>query len=131
VLSPLRQFLREHVPARFYGAEHLVAEVGTDDLRSVFAAAAAAAAAGGCAFRGSWRVRAGGGRGVGAAVVGRRFDVVESFGYEALGQATVGEGEGGEHDLTWGVVEVGVGHEWAEAEDLAGAVFGCGEACGL
>ncbi len=53
---------------------------------------------------------------------------MEGVGYQALGEAAVGEGEGGEHDLAWGVVEVGVGDERAEAEDLAGAVFGGGEA---
>jgi hypothetical protein len=53
------------------------------------------------------------------------------LGDQALGKTAVGEGERRQHDLAWGVVEVGVGYERAEAEDLAGAVLGGTEAGAL
>ena len=49
---------------------------------------------------------------------------MEGFLDKTLGKTAVGERERGEHDLAGGVVEVGIGDERAEAEDLAGAVFG-------
>jgi hypothetical protein len=111
MLPPLWGLPGEHVAAGLDGAEDLVADDGADDGGHVAV----------------WE--GGGGRGVGrhgraGAAVGLGRDEVEGFLDEALGEAPVGEGERSQHDLAGGVVEVGVGDEGAEAEDLAGAALG-------
>ncbi len=129
MLAALGEFAGKEVAAGLDGAEDAVAEVGADDLGLVFYWGGRVEGADGESFReGGAFGRGGGCWGVGARVVWRGRNVMESLGYEALGKAAVGEREGGEHDLAGGVVEVGVGDERAEAEDLAGAVFGGGKA---
>lgn len=112
MVPPLWGFLGEHVAAGLDGAEDLVADDGADDGGHV----AVCEGGGG---------RGGVGRhGRAGAAVGLRRDEVEGFLDEALGEAAVGEGERRQHDLAGRVVEVGVGDEGAEAEDLAGAALG-------
>ena len=120
VLPPLGQLARKQVPACLDCAKDLVPGHEPDYLRLVFAA--------GCGFLRRPAFGPGSGWRVGAGV-GGRCDVMEGVGYQALGEAAVGEGEGGHHDLARCVVEVGVGYKWAEAQDFAGAVF-CGAETG-